>query len=69
MGVNPDQGGHVHGQVPQQGQHQAEEGQVQVQHQGPAELPPQEMSQGIPMWAKAPPQAQPARQCSGRSGR
>eukprot|EP00975_Prorocentrum_lima_P049808 10421980-Prorocentrum_lima.AAC.1 len=65
MEASPDQGGHVHGQ----GQRLPGEGQVRVQQQGPAELPPQEMNQGIPMWAKAPPQAQPAQKWSGRAPR
>eukprot|EP00975_Prorocentrum_lima_P036657 7710581-Prorocentrum_lima.AAC.1 len=34
MEVNPDQGGHVHGQ----GQNLSEGGHVQAQQQGPAEL-------------------------------
>eukprot|EP00975_Prorocentrum_lima_P002483 545923-Prorocentrum_lima.AAC.1 len=44
-----DQGGRV--PAPQPGQHQPEEGQVQPQ--GPAELPPQQVNQGIVMRAKA----------------
>eukprot|EP00975_Prorocentrum_lima_P015691 3327666-Prorocentrum_lima.AAC.1 len=66
MEANPDQGGHGHGRVPRQGQHQAQEGPVQSQQQGPAEPSPQDVNQGIPIWAKSGPQAQPAQQWSGR---